>query len=244
MRIVRLLPSPAGLFRSSRPVGTEVSRFSCMLFLSVRRFSDYAGSTGHSRSNAASHVAFPYHRRGSAPCSSVFRSSIARPTDTPIYASTGTSRCQPQDSGPRWIRFLLSCTTLSFATTCRFNPAHPGKRRSRPMAMVTATISSLTRQALLRSSVAQPLTNLVPRPTSKWTPMINRSCSVEGSASRSSGVAEIPPLLAGEPPESLGQGRQAICSVAAGNCQGRSESGAPWSIIAPPLIGPNHIKPF
>jgi hypothetical protein len=129
MRIVRLLPSPAGLFRSSRPVGTEVSRFSCMLFLSVRRLSDYAGSTGPSRSNAASHVAFPCHRRGSAPCSSVFRSSIARPTDTPIYASTGTSRCQPQDSGPRWIRFLLSCTTLSFATTCRFNPAHPGKRR-------------------------------------------------------------------------------------------------------------------
>src|ERR1035437_2681435 len=35
----------------------------------------------------------------------VFRSSIARPTDTPIYASTSTSRCSLQDSGPRWIRF-------------------------------------------------------------------------------------------------------------------------------------------
>src|ERR1035437_9559292 len=35
----------------------------------------------------------------------VFPSSIARPTDTPIYASTSTSRCSLQDSGPRWIRF-------------------------------------------------------------------------------------------------------------------------------------------
>jgi len=39
----------------------------------------------------------------------VFRSSIARPTDTPIYASTSTSRCLLQDLGPRWIRSLLSC---------------------------------------------------------------------------------------------------------------------------------------
>src|SRR5579864_5650291 len=36
----------------------EVSRFSCMLFLSVRRFLDYAELTDHSRSYAASHVAF------------------------------------------------------------------------------------------------------------------------------------------------------------------------------------------
>ena len=54
----------------------------------------------------------------------LFRSSIARRTDTPIYASTSTSRCPLQDSGPRWIRSLLSCRTLSFPTTCRFNPAH------------------------------------------------------------------------------------------------------------------------
>src|SRR5437764_6934262 len=36
----------------------EVSRFSCMLFLSVRGFLDYAEPTGHSRFYAASHVAF------------------------------------------------------------------------------------------------------------------------------------------------------------------------------------------
>jgi hypothetical protein len=36
----------------------EVSRFSCMLFLSVPGFSDYAGPTGHSRPNATGRVAF------------------------------------------------------------------------------------------------------------------------------------------------------------------------------------------
>jgi len=55
----------------------------------------------------------------------VFRSSIARPTDTPVYASSDISRCHPQDSGPRWSRCLPSCRTLSFPTTCRFIPAHP-----------------------------------------------------------------------------------------------------------------------
>ena len=36
----------------------EVSRFSCMLFLSVRGFLDYAGPAGHSRSTATCRVAF------------------------------------------------------------------------------------------------------------------------------------------------------------------------------------------
>jgi len=59
----------------------------------------------------------------------LFRSSITQPTDTPVYASTGASRRPPQDSGPRWIRSLLSCRTLSFPTTCRFIPAHFRYRR-------------------------------------------------------------------------------------------------------------------
>src|ERR1700694_1777667 len=37
----------------------EVSRFSCMLFLSVRGFLDYAGPVDHSRFCVASRVAFP-----------------------------------------------------------------------------------------------------------------------------------------------------------------------------------------
>src|SRR3954449_4119103 len=48
-----------------------------------------------------------------------------RPTDALVYASTATSRRQPQDSGSGWIRFLLSCRALSSPTTCRFIPAHP-----------------------------------------------------------------------------------------------------------------------
>src|SRR5271163_1616520 len=66
----------------------------------------------------------PPIRRESASWFCVFRSSIARPTDTPVYASSNTSRCHLQDGGPRWSRCLLSCRTLSFLTTCRFIPAH------------------------------------------------------------------------------------------------------------------------
>ena len=75
----------------------EVSRFSCMLFLSVRRFSDYAGFNRPLASNAAGHIAFLHTVRESASCSATFRSSIARPTDTPVYASGDTSRCHLQD---------------------------------------------------------------------------------------------------------------------------------------------------
>jgi LmbE family N-acetylglucosaminyl deacetylase len=49
----------------------------------------------------------------------------ARPTDTPVYASSDISRWILQDGGPRWSRCLLPCRTLSFPATCRFIPAHP-----------------------------------------------------------------------------------------------------------------------
>src|SRR5215471_964579 len=45
----------------------EISRFSCMLFLSVPGFLDYAGPTGHSRTNATSRVAFPLGNRVQRP---------------------------------------------------------------------------------------------------------------------------------------------------------------------------------
>src|ERR1039457_7173315 len=41
----------------------EVSRFSCMLFLSVRGFFDYAGPTARSRLSRYSHVAFLHQER-------------------------------------------------------------------------------------------------------------------------------------------------------------------------------------
>jgi hypothetical protein len=48
-RAVRPLPLPAGLVRCLRPVGSEVSRFSCMQFLSVLGVYDYAGPARNSR---------------------------------------------------------------------------------------------------------------------------------------------------------------------------------------------------
>src|SRR5215510_16556716 len=55
-------------------------------------------------SNATNRVAFPVTSEGRHPETAVFRSSIARPTDTSVYASSATSRCHPQDSRPGWIR--------------------------------------------------------------------------------------------------------------------------------------------
>jgi hypothetical protein len=50
----------------------EVSRFSCMLFLCVRGFFDYAGSTGHSRFIAVRRVAFPKSGPSQHPVSRFF----------------------------------------------------------------------------------------------------------------------------------------------------------------------------
>jgi hypothetical protein len=81
----------------------EISRFSCILFLSVPWFSDYAGPAGHSRFIATGRVAFPVGNKVQRP-NFGFSKLNRRPTGTPIYASASTSRCSLQDSGPRWIR--------------------------------------------------------------------------------------------------------------------------------------------
>jgi hypothetical protein len=65
----------------------------------------------------------PPQERSRHPVPSAFRSSIARPTDTSVYASSVISRYSPQDSRPGWIRCFLSCRALSSPTTCRFSPA-------------------------------------------------------------------------------------------------------------------------
>src|SRR5882672_3692906 len=64
--------------------------------------------------------------RSRHPVPSAFRSSIARPTDASVYASSDTSRCRLQDSRSGWIRYFLSCRALASPTTCRFIPAHSG----------------------------------------------------------------------------------------------------------------------
>src|SRR5215475_12775872 len=90
----------SGFFRGT----PEVSRFSCMLFLSVRRFLDYAGPADHSRLSRSAVLPSPLRQKVGGPDPAVFRSSIAPPTDPSVYASTDTSRCHPQDSRPGWSR--------------------------------------------------------------------------------------------------------------------------------------------
>src|SRR5450631_4329605 len=95
-----------------------------MLFLSVRGFLDYAGPADRSRFNAARRFAFLPLGTESAPCSSVFRSSIARPTNSPDLRFAQHLAMLTARLGAKMDSLLLSCTTLSFATTCRFIPAH------------------------------------------------------------------------------------------------------------------------
>src|SRR5215467_7963458 len=54
--------------------------------------------------NAAAVLPSSTTERSRHPDPSAFRSSIARPTDTSVYASGTTSRRYPQDSRPGWIR--------------------------------------------------------------------------------------------------------------------------------------------
>src|SRR5438046_4192039 len=60
----------------------EISRFSCMLFLSVRGFSDYAGPNSHSRNSVATVLPSSISEGSRHPDPSAFRSSITRPTGT------------------------------------------------------------------------------------------------------------------------------------------------------------------
>src|SRR6266566_4565691 len=60
----------------------EIYRFSCMLFLSVRGFSDYAGPNSHSRNSVAAVLPSSISEGSRHPDPSAFRSSIARPTGT------------------------------------------------------------------------------------------------------------------------------------------------------------------
>ena len=52
-----------------------------------------------------------------------FRSSIAHPAYSPVYASLCTSRCPTQNSGPSGSLFLTR-KNFEFSASCRFIPAH------------------------------------------------------------------------------------------------------------------------
>src|SRR5215471_2489666 len=76
----------------------EISRFSCMLFLSVPGFLDYAGPKQPLASNVAAVLPSSISERSRRPDPSAFRSSIARPTGTSlVYASGEVSRSHLQD---------------------------------------------------------------------------------------------------------------------------------------------------
>src|ERR1035437_1854543 len=103
---------------------SEISRFSCMSFLSVRGVLNYAEPVNHSRSYAADCIAFP-SADGVSALVQCFSKLNTRPTDAAVYASRSALRRSVQNSRSGWIRFLLSCRALSSPTTCRFIPAHP-----------------------------------------------------------------------------------------------------------------------
>src|SRR6516165_2824489 len=73
------------------------------------------------RASALAHAAFHHPYSVGIPIAR-FRSSIAQPACTPVYASPSASRQPAQNSRPRG-SLLLSRKTLSFSTSCRFIPA-------------------------------------------------------------------------------------------------------------------------
>jgi hypothetical protein len=102
----------------------EVSRFSCIWFLSVRGFLDYAEPTSHSRFYAADCIAFPFGDKVSVSVRSF--SELNGPAhrcpclrfDERFAASAARLRVKMES-------LLLSCGALSSPSTCRFIPAHP-----------------------------------------------------------------------------------------------------------------------
>src|SRR5207245_9087191 len=97
-----------------------------MLFLSVRRFSDYAGPTVHSRLAWLPCCLPPTRNEVGVLIYGLFAAQWPRPPMPLVYASKNTSRCPLQDSRSGWIRYFLSCRALASPTTCRYIPAPSG----------------------------------------------------------------------------------------------------------------------
>src|SRR6266849_1936274 len=104
----------------------EISRFSCMLFLSVRGFSDYAGPTVHSRLAWLPCCLPPTRNEIVILIYGLFAAQWPRPPMPLVYASKDTSRCPLQDSRSGWIRYFLSCR----GSCIPYNmPVYPGALR-------------------------------------------------------------------------------------------------------------------
>ena len=82
------------------------------------------------RATVPVHAAFRHYKSVGVLIAS-FRSSIAQPTYTPVYASPCSSRGTTQNSGPSG-SLLLPRKALSSSTSCRFIPAHCNGDRAAP----------------------------------------------------------------------------------------------------------------
>src|SRR6266404_5970999 len=102
----------------------EISRFSCMLFLSVRGFLDYAEPTGHSRFTQPVMLPSP-SGMGLATLRKSF-SKLNHPAHRcPCLRFNCNLAAAAARLRVRMDSLLLSCRALSSPTTCRFIPAHP-----------------------------------------------------------------------------------------------------------------------
>src|SRR5262245_11862664 len=105
-----------------------------MLFLSVRRFFDYAGPVGHSRLTRPPAWPAPLRQKVGVLIQRFFEAQSPGP---PIPLST--LRAPPHDvarktRGQDGFAVLLSCRALSSPTTCRFIPALDVLPRNRRLA--------------------------------------------------------------------------------------------------------------
>ncbi len=121
MRAVRPGPSPAVLWSAATAEASEVSRFSCMKCLGVSGVYDYAGLNRDSRLRLCP-CCLPLDQQRRHP-DLVFSKLDTQPTYSPVYASSYTSRCTTQNSGPSG-SLLLPRKNFPFSASCRFIPAH------------------------------------------------------------------------------------------------------------------------
>ncbi len=114
-------PSPAVLWSAATAEASEVSRFSCMKCLGVSGVYDYAGLNRDSRLRLCP-CCLPLDQQRRHP-DLVFSKLDTQPTYSPVYASSYTSRCTTQNSGPSG-SLLLPRKNFPFSASCRFIPAH------------------------------------------------------------------------------------------------------------------------
>src|SRR5271157_646813 len=98
------LRTPAESSRLHDQGALEISRFSCMLFLSVRGFLDYAGPDSHSRLTRLPCCLPPSRKGVGILIHRLFEAQSPGPLVPLVYASGDNSRYLLQDSRPGWSR--------------------------------------------------------------------------------------------------------------------------------------------